>query len=78
MGCGLPQRTRFTRTFADRAVFFPTYTPPEKMIDIYFSPAGAKLCEAFWLTQPTKRCRFDGCAVFCHTHRRAGTNRMLW
>ena len=37
---------RTLRTFASRAVFSPTYTPPEKMISIFFAPA-RKLCEAF-------------------------------
>jgi hypothetical protein len=46
-GCGLPQRTRCARTFAGREVFFPTYTPPEKMNFTLFRRLAAKLCEAF-------------------------------
>ena len=32
---------RTLRTFASRAVFSPTYTPPEKMISIFFALASA-------------------------------------
>jgi hypothetical protein len=41
------QRTRYARTFAGREVFFPTYTPPEKMDFTLFRRLSAKLCEAF-------------------------------
>jgi hypothetical protein len=46
-GCGLPQRTRFARTFAGREVFFPAYTPPGKTDLILFALCGRELCEAF-------------------------------
>jgi hypothetical protein len=42
------QRTRFARTFAWREVFFPTYTPPEKIAYILFRRLAAKLCEALY------------------------------
>ncbi len=50
--CGPLQRTprpqgRPGRTFAGRDVFFPTYTPPEKIFYAPFAPGGAKLCETF-------------------------------
>ena len=35
------------RTFASRAVFSPTYTPPEKMIPTFFAPAGANSARLF-------------------------------
>ena len=38
---------RTFRTFASRAVFSPTYTPPEKMISIFFAPAGANSARLF-------------------------------
>jgi hypothetical protein len=41
------QRTRCARTFAGREVFFPTYTPPEKIVRNLFRRKAAKLCEAF-------------------------------
>ena len=39
--CGPLQRTRCARTFASRAVFFPTHMSPEKMDATLFAPAGA-------------------------------------
>ena len=41
------------RTFASRAVFSPTYTPPEKMISIFFAPAGANSARLFIQTEET-------------------------
>jgi hypothetical protein len=53
------QRTRFARTFAGREVFFPTYTPPEKIDCNLFHRFAAKLCEAFltsWASGVTPAC----------------------
>ena len=41
------------RTFASRAVFSPTYTPPEKMIPIFFALAGANSARLFIQTEET-------------------------
>ena len=40
-------RASLRSTLAPREVFLATYTPPPKMIAIYFAAAAAKLCEAF-------------------------------
>ena len=41
------RQRRTIRHSAPREVFSATYTPPPKMIAIYFAAAAAKLCEAF-------------------------------
>ena len=41
------RQRRTIRRSAPREVFSATYTPPPKMIAIYFAAAAAKLCEAF-------------------------------
>ncbi|MFR5422507.1 MAG: hypothetical protein ACLTG4_11610, partial [Oscillospiraceae bacterium] len=38
---------RTLRTFASRAVFSPTYTPPEKMIPTFFALASANSARLF-------------------------------
>ena len=44
---------RALRTFASRAVFSPTYTPPEKMISIFFALASANSARLFAQTEET-------------------------
>ena len=44
---------RTLRTFASRAVFSPTYTPPEKMISIFFALASANSARLFAQTEET-------------------------
>ena len=54
---------RTLRTFASRAVFSPTYTPPEKMISIFFAPAGANSARLFRQSERRTRgafCTFSG------------------
>ena len=40
------------RTFASRAVFSPTYTPPEKMIFTFFALASANSARLFFPPKP--------------------------
>ena len=44
---------RTLRTFASRAVFSPTYTPPEKMIPIFFALASANSARLSFPLQPS-------------------------
>ena len=46
--CIARRARRTLRTFANRAVFSPTYTPPEKMISIFFALASANSARLFF------------------------------
>ena len=54
---------RTLRTFASRAVFSPTYTPPEKMIPTFFALASANSARLFRQSERRTRgafCTFSG------------------
>ena len=53
------------RTFASRAVFSPTYTPPEKMIATFFAPAGANSARPFLIVDGLYPAGFPGGIVLC-------------
>ena len=62
------------RTFASRAVFSPTYTPPEKMISIFFAPAGANSARLF---RQSAGCAAEAAAhpcFFCFLNRKERMN----